>query len=516
MSIMLEADLAPSSCNILSELLTPSSSPTPPSSSGPLSLSAQPSPQLPSPISLPSPQLVSDSDSEGGGEEPGKTLTLTETQLEAASISDEEQFEDAKSSTDVDLDAPKSVWLGKNKHIFVLSEAGKPIYSLHGEEDHLVSLGGIMQALVSFVADSGDSIRSIRTPDCTIVFLVKSPLILVGVSTVDLSSSQLTVQLSYIHSQIVSVLTLAQLNRIFDRRRNYDLRQMLTGSERLMTSLSSSMDTDPSYFLSAVRCLPLPSSTRDLVSETIIRFAGKVPDVVFGILIADNQLVTLVRMKKYFIHPADLHLIFNLINSTESFKHSESWTPLCLPKFDSSGFLHAHISYLSDNSPACLLLITTDRNAFFSLSSARAKVVERLDRHGTITNITTAVETASYTTDSIDLPEMRHFLYKSRTSAQFTSPLYSPCYQLEDDRRRLDSLYLSMQNRFHSVSLPLKLGHYSSQNETVLGWLTQAFELYAVFSPNMSKLGVITAVNKLLRWVKKEEEKMFILTAPTF
>lgn len=83
-------------------------------------------------------------------------------------------------------------------------------------------------------------------------------------------------------------------------------------------------------------------------------------------------------MKKYFIHPADLHLIFNMINSTESFKHSESWTPLCLPKFDSSGFLHAHVSYLTEDSSACLLLLTSDRNAFFELSQAKAKIVERL------------------------------------------------------------------------------------------------------------------------------------------
>lgn len=513
----MDADLAPTTCTLLTDLLTPSSSPTLPSSSGPLSLSTQHSPQLPHPPPLPpSTPSPSESDSESDPELNDVEVNLTQEQLEAASInSDDEQYEDAKSSPEVEESA-SSIWRGKLKHIFVLSEAGKPIYSLEGEESHLVSLGGIMQALVSFVADNGDSIRSIRTGDCTIVFLVKSPLILVGVSSDGQSSSQLTVQLSYIHSQIISVLTLAQLNRIFDQRRNYDLRRMLSGSERLMTSLSSSMDTDPSYFLSAVRCLPLPSTTRDLVSETIIRFAGKVSDVVFGILIADNQLVTLVRMKKYFIHPADLHLIFNLINSTESFKHSESWTPLCLPKFDSSGFLHAHVSYLSDNNPSCLLLITTDRNAFFSLSGARAKIVERLERHGAISTIKNAVETASYTTSSIDLGEVRHFLYKSRTSAQFTSPLFSPCYQTQHDRKRLNSLYLSMQNRFHSVSLPLKLAHYSTHNETVLGWLTQAFELYAVFSPTTSKLGVITAVNKLLRWVKREEEKMFILTAPTF
>ena len=302
--------------------------------------------------------------------------------LEAAAVSsdeEDEKFEDAKSSPEVE-ERGLNVFAEQDKHIFVLSEAGKPIFSLHGEEDMMVSLGGLMQALVSFVADSGDTIKSIKTADTNIVFLVKSPLILVGVSSTGLHSSQLTVQLLYIHSQIISVLTASQLNRIFEQRRNYDLRRLLTGSERLITSLSHQMDRDHSYFLSAVKCLPLTSQDRNTISESIIRYAGKVKDVVFGILLADNHLISLVRMKKYFIHPADLHLVFNLINSTESFKHSESWTPLCLPKFDSSGFLHAHVSYLTDNSPACLLLVTTDRNAFFSLSEAKAKIVERLGR----------------------------------------------------------------------------------------------------------------------------------------
>merc|ERR1712241_634066 len=321
-----------------------------------------------------------------------------------------------------------------------------------------------------------------------------------------------TVQLTYIHNQILSTLTAAQLERIFVQRRNYDLRRMLQGSERLMTHLSQAMDSDPSFLLSAVRCLPLTATVRDNVSESIIRFAGKVPDVVFGILIAENQLVTLVRMKKYFIHPADLHLVFNLINSTESFKHSESWTPICLPKFDSGGFLHAHVSYLTDDSPACLLLVTTDRNAFFDLSAARGKIVERMERHGSITAIQTAITNSRYSTQAIELPELRHFLYKSRTSAQFTSPVYAPCYNLPEARRRLGGVYLAIQNRFLSASQPLKLVHHCSRHEVVLGWLTQSFELYATFSPTTSKLAVITSVNKLLRWVKKEEEKMFILS----
>lgn len=367
---------------------------------------------------------------------------------------------------------------------------------------------------MSYVADSGDSIRSIRTSDTTIVFLNKPFLILVGVSRTGLSSQQLTVQLTYIYNQILSVLTLTQLTRIFEQRRNYDLRRMLSGSERLMHHLSASMDTDPSFFLSSVRCLSLAPSVRDVVSESIIRYCGKMKNVVFGIVVADNQLVTLVRMKKYFIHPADLHLLFNLINATESFKNSESWTPICLPKFDPSGFLHAHVSYISER--ICLVVITVDRNAFFELSDARKKIIEKMEKQNAMVAINAALTTSKFTCDSVDLHEVRHFLYKSRTSAQYTSPVPAPCYRDKDQMKRLFSVFLSIQNRFHVATRPVKLCYRSTAQELVLGWSTPSFELYAVFAPTSTKLAVLTAVNKLLRWVKREEERLFILTAPTF
>lgn len=431
-------------------------------------------------------------------------------------VSDEEQVDIVEQQQPDNLALDKD-WCGKDKHMFVLSEAGKPIFCLHGSEEQLVPMFALMQALVSVVAVTGDTIRSVRSKGTNIVFVVKPPLILVGVArSARYSCMQLTVQLTYMHNQILSTLTSSQLNKIFEQRRNYDLRRMLTGSERLLDHLASFMDRDPCFMLSAVRCLPLQPQVRDLISESIIRFCGKIKNVVFGILMADNQLVTLVRIKKYYIHPADLHLLFNLVNSSESFKNSESWTPICLPKFDSTGFLHAHVSYLSDTCQACLLLLTVDHAAFFPLSEARSKIVERLIRHKTLDAITTAMSNSSYTTSSIDVPEMRHFMYKSRTSAQFTAPLYTAPYNTPEQRERLLAVYLTLQNRFYSGLRPLKLVHYFTQSEVVLGWMTQAFELYAVFSPTASKLSVITSVNKLLRWIKKEEDKHFILTAPTF
>ena len=55
----------------------------------------------------------------------------------------------------------------------------------------------------------------------------------------------------------------------------------------------------------------------------------------FAILLAEGQLVTMIHMKKYPLHPHDLLLIINLVGASESFKSAESWTPICLPKFDS-------------------------------------------------------------------------------------------------------------------------------------------------------------------------------------
>ena len=148
--------------------------------------------------------------------------------------------------------------------------------------------------------------------------------------------TQLIVQMTYMYHQVLSVMTQSQLTRIFDQKKGYDLRKMIAGSERLLDSLAHSMEEDPApYMLSAVQVLPMPSSLRDNVSSVIKQYCSKTQNVVFALLIANNRLITLVRMKKYYIHPADLHLIFNLVNSSESFKLSESWTPICLPKFDS-------------------------------------------------------------------------------------------------------------------------------------------------------------------------------------
>lgn len=88
-------------------------------------------------------------------------------------------------------------WVCHRNHVFILSSAGKPIYSLHGNEDKLATICGLMQALVSFVQSNQDRILSIQANETKIVFLVKPPLILVAASRDKLSVQQILFQLTY-------------------------------------------------------------------------------------------------------------------------------------------------------------------------------------------------------------------------------------------------------------------------------------------------------------------------------
>lgn len=86
-------------------------------------------------------------------------------------------------------------WINQRCHVFILSTAGKPVYSLHGSEEKLNTLFGLLQALVSVVQSGDDSIRSITARNTKFVFLVKSPLILVGVNKSQRSEQQILNQL---------------------------------------------------------------------------------------------------------------------------------------------------------------------------------------------------------------------------------------------------------------------------------------------------------------------------------
>uniref|UniRef100_A0A6I8PHL5 Vacuolar fusion protein MON1 homolog n=1 Tax=Ornithorhynchus anatinus TaxID=9258 RepID=A0A6I8PHL5_ORNAN len=405
-------------------------------------------------------------------------------------------------------------WRQHQKHIFVLSEAGKPVYSRYGSEEALSSTMGVMVALVSFLEADKNAIRSIHADGYKVVFVRRSPLVLVAVARTRQSEQKIAQELLYIYYQILSLLTWTQLNHIFQQKQNYDLRRLLSGSERITDNLLQLMARDPSFLMSAARCLPLAASVRDTVSASLQQARAK--SLVFSILLSRNQLVSLVRKKDQFLHPIDLHLLFNLISSSSSFREGEAWTPICLPKFNSSGFFHAHISYLEPDTDLCLLLVSTDREDFFTVSDCRRRFQERLRKRGVYHALREALRTPYYSVAQVGIPELRHFIYKSKSSGLFTSPEIEAPYVSEEEQERLLGLYQYLHSRAHNASRPLKTIYYTGPNENLVALVTGAFELYMCYSPLGTKASAVSAINKLMRWIRKEEDRLFILTPLTY
>lgn len=413
-----------------------------------------------------------------------------------------------------DEDMSSEAWRSHRKHVFVLSEAGKPIYTRYGSEEALSSNMGVMIALVSFVEADKNIIRSIHADGCKVVFLTKRPLVLVGVSQTSQSEKELLRELQYIYYQIVSLLTLTQLNHIFQHKQNYDLRRLLAGSEYLTDSLLHRLERDPGLLLSAVTCLPLPASVRDVVSSSLQ--AAKSKNLVFSILLAGDRLVTLVRKKDQFLHHIDLHLVLNLVGSSSSFREGEGWTPICLPKFNTAGFFHAHISYLEPGSELCLILVSTDREDFFHMSDCKRRFLERLTKRSAYQALKEALKCPSYSVEQVAIPELRHFLYKSKSSGLYTSPEFPELYQYDEEQERLMGSYQELHSHLHHPVRPLRMFYCCRNQENLLAWVTSGFELYLVFSPLGTKAMAVSAFNKLLKWIRKEEDRLFILSPLTY
>jgi len=88
------------------------------------------------------------------------------------------------------------------------------------------------------------------------------------------------------------------------------------------------------------------------------------------------------------------------------------------------------------------------------------------------------VSSKGLTIDQVAVPELRHFLYKAISTAQFTSPALEVPYHTQENAERLMSRYKALHHRLHSPARPLKLLYYQLESEAMLGWVKTTFFLF--------------------------------------
>jgi hypothetical protein len=148
------------------------------------------------------------------------------------------------------------------------------------------------------------------------------------------------------------------------------------------------------------------------------------------------------------------------------------------------------------------------------MSSCKDKIKAGLETQSCLTLIDSAVKQHNYSVAEVGIPDLLHFLYKTHGLSQMTQPQTGPPYHTKPQRKRLFRLYQQVHdNCYLDKDKPHKVYYHRSESETIVAWITNAFDLYACFSPLVSKAEAIKGVNNLLKWINKEENNLFITNA---
>ncbi|GMT23603.1 hypothetical protein PFISCL1PPCAC_14900 [Pristionchus fissidentatus] len=434
-------------------------------------------------------------------------VSLSQVQLEEKEVEDDEEEKQLRNLAEYQY------------QLFVLSQYGRPIFVSSGQEDKLCTLFALIGIFVSRVKEWGDSLESFSAGDVHVHFLHKPPLILGVVSK---RPEWLASQLEVLFEQIVSTLSRTQLDSVYEKKGdNYDLRRLLRGTDRCMMNCVSTWRSDPALYLSAIRIFPLAASDREALSSHMSSSIGaaKLDGVIFGLVLAHRQLVSLVRFNKYLIHQKDVHILINLISNNQSLRNGETWTPICLPKFNDTGFLHAHISYPWEKTDACLILLSTRREHFFALSAVKADIVKRVESSPTLhSNLVKSLE-KPFTFDITQIGTghdlLWYFVYKNRRSQQMCLSGARIPFVSREERRTLNRSIAS--SSFVSNSNPIiRIAFVQRKNKSILIRSNDKFELICIFSPLVTPPIAAVLADKLLKQLKNSEPRYFISHSPSF
>lgn len=445
----------------------------------------------------------------------------------------------------LDEDDASISWRKRKKHFFVLSHSGKPIYSRYGDEHKLAGFSATLQAIISFVENGGDRVKLVKAGKHQVVFLVKGPIYLVCITCTEEPYESLRRQLDLIYGQMIVILT-KSVNKCFEKNPKFDMTPLLGGTDTVFSSLIHSFSWNPATFLHAYTCLPLAYATRQAAGAILQDVADS--GVLFAILMCRHKVISLFGAQKASLHPDDMLLLANFVMSTESFRTSEAFSPVCLPRYNPLAFLYAYIHYFDDDT--YLILLTNNSDTFYHLKDCRIRIESVLLKSNVLAEVQRSLLDGGMHVDDLpplsrsgssphlgqdrlqpDSPDrlresnsvvggvagLWHFVYRSKYLDQYVCSEFSPPINTPQQQKRLFRAYQKLFASMHDKGIgPHKTQFKRDENYVLLCWVAQDFELYAAFDPLADKASAIKTCNRVCQWVKDVENELFLLGGSPF
>ncbi|KAJ1446609.1 trafficking protein Mon1-domain-containing protein [Pelagophyceae sp. CCMP2097] len=246
---------------------------------------------------------------------------------------------------------------GAQRRVYVMTLAGKQVWSSNRESEAAATgLAGLVSAVCGLAQRFGDAPRAVLAGNQRIVFSLHGELVFVAVDGRQSSEAYLLRTLGLVHDAVLMVLT-KSVHTVLQKTPGYDVRALLGLSFILASAQRSGAERERSFAYAFVLLgdkLVAALQPRDLASR---------------------------------LHSTDVLLLANFVASQKSvFAQAESWTPVCLPRFNASGFVHAYVAYLDAGVELCLVLIAADGSpeTFEALRGIRVAIETAAMRDGVV------------------------------------------------------------------------------------------------------------------------------------
>ncbi len=255
----------------------------------------------------------------------------------------------------------------KNRHFFIMTDGGKPVYSRYGDEIENSTIFATISAIITkftifnSTEDKKEEINVISNSKNKIVFLKKGALIFIVLSKKNDNISLLHSQLEFVFLQLMSILT----NNFYQRLEDNPSRCLTAMSDTEVLFENMIKYTSHTFASLFNSFQVLNCEFREILNKICEDNLGKGR---ICMLLTINEIISLAHHPDIKICPGDIVLIQNLISSSESLRETETWVPICLPGISNEGYLQLYCKFDILGIGICFLTENMDPKYFMEFA----------------------------------------------------------------------------------------------------------------------------------------------------
>lgn len=265
------------------------------------------------------------------------------------------------------------LWASQELHLFIITDAGKPIYSRYGTVQTLSPILCTCVIILEHMKTLNESLNHFTAGNHTFVFLPKKPFIFIAVSKSSLPATFLFKQLNFLYSLFLSLFS-EKFIRTIAETHSCDFRQYAEGTRSAWDGVVNNMSQDPAFIFAP--SIPVtfmqPELRQKLIHSTPF---DRLPSCKLVMLMHRNRVLAIGPCN---CDALSLRLIVDLM-WTPAFQNEESWAVFFVR--NSSEQMH-HLYFKNhESSDYRIVMLCSDNKGFSAYHNFAVSMFKDLEKN---------------------------------------------------------------------------------------------------------------------------------------